>query len=201
MEKDKEQRKGISMPRTFASDLRGRQSVRATFKLTEGCIDAISIVAAHLGIKQKSLFDHLVEDTSSLSSIAREIQHVKLAKQARIQKTFVISRRSLSSLERISKNYDAPRDALVEYFVKRLLPIIANEREKHNKRKKMLGEIENHFKDGKKLLKKMRDSLGVDDPIYQKLEPVMMVYEKAYNNIDFFIEKGKSIEDFHLDTM
>jgi hypothetical protein len=202
MEKDKEQkqRRGISMPRTFASDLRGRQSVRATFKLTEGCIDAISIVAAHLGIKQKSLFDHLVEDASSLSSIAREIQHVKLAKQGRIQKTFVISRRSLSSLEIISKNYGAPRDALVEYFVQRLLPIIANEREKHNKRKEVLGEIENHFKKGKKLLKKMRDLLGVDDPIYQKLEPVMMVYEKAYNNIEFFIEKGKTIEDFHLDT-
>src|SRR5210317_303512 len=100
MEKDKEhnQTRGVSVPRTFASDLRGRQSVRATFKLTEGCIDAISIVAAHLGIKQKSLFDHLVEDTSSLSSIAREIKDVKLAKQARIQKTFVISRRSLSSL-------------------------------------------------------------------------------------------------------
>ena len=72
MENDKEhnQRRGVSEPRTFASDLRGRQSVRATFKLTEGCIDAISIVAAHLGIKQKSLFDHLVEDNSSLSSIA-----------------------------------------------------------------------------------------------------------------------------------
>ena len=203
MEKDKEhkQRRGVSVPRTFASDLRGRQSVRATFKLTEGCIDAISIVAAHLGIKQKSLFDHLVEDTSSLSSIAREIQHVKLANQARIQKTFVISRRSLSSLEKISQNCDAPRDALVEYFVKRLLPIIANEREKHNKRKDMLGEIENHFKKGNKLLKKMRSLLGVDDPIYQKLEPVMMVYEKAFNDIDFFIEKGKIIEDFHLDTM
>jgi len=203
MEKDKEQkqRRGISMPRTFASDLRGRQSVRATFKLTEGCIDAISIVAAHLGIKQKSLFDHLVEDASSLSSIAREIQHVKLAKQGRIQKTFVISRRSLSFLEKISKNYDAPRDALVEYFVQRLLPIIANEREKHNKRKEVLGEIENHFKKGKKILKKMRDLLGVDDPIYQKLEPVMMVYEKAYNNIEFFVEKGKTIEDFHLDTL
>ncbi len=203
MGKDKEhnQRRDVSVPRTFASDLRGRQSVRATFKLTEGCIDAISIVAAHLGIKQKSLFDHLVEDNSSLSSIAREIQDVKLAKQGRIQKTFVISRRSLSSLEKISQNCDAPRDALVEYFVKRLLPIIANEREKHNKRKDMLGEIENHFKKGNKLLKKMRDLLGVDDPIYQKLEPVMMVYEKAFNDIDFFIKKGKIIEDFHLDTM
>ena len=189
------------MPRTFVSDLRGRQSVRATFKLTEGCIDAISIVAAHLGIKQKSLFDHLVEDARSLSSIAREIQHVKLAKQGRIQKTFVISRRSLSSLDKVSKNFDAPRDALVEYSVQRLLPIIAKEREKHNKRKEMLGEIESHFKKGKTILKKMKDLLGVDDPIYQKLETVMTVYENAYNNIEFFIEKGKIIEDFQPDTL
>jgi len=203
MKKDQEQkqRRGISMPRTFVSDLRGRQSVRATFKLTEGCIDAISIVAAHLGIKQKSLFDHLVEDARSLSSIAREIQHVKLAKQGRIQKTFVISRRSLSSLDKVSKNFDAPRDALVEYSVQRLLPIIAKEREKHNKRKEMLGEIESHFKKGKTILKKMKDLLGVDDPIYQKLETVMTVYENAYNNIEFFIEKGKIIEDFQPDTL
>jgi len=203
MKKDQEQkqRRGIPMPRTFVSDLRGRQSVRATFKLTEGCIDAISIVAAHLGIKQKSLFDHLVEDARSLSSIAREIQHVKLAKQGRIQKTFVISRRSLSSLDKVSKNFDAPRDALVEYSVQRLLPIIAKEREKHNKRKEMLGEIESHFKKGKTILKKMKDLLGVDDPIYQKLETVMTVYENAYNNIEFFIEKGKIIEDFQPDTL
>ena len=71
-----EQTKGISLPKTFTSDLRGRQSVRATFKLSEGCIEAISIVAAHLGIKQKSLFDHLVEDARFLTSIAREIQNV-----------------------------------------------------------------------------------------------------------------------------
>ncbi|MEK6194066.1 MAG: hypothetical protein N2F24_07555, partial [Deltaproteobacteria bacterium] len=56
----------LSLPQARTSDLRGRQSVRATFKLTEACIGAISIVAAHLGIKQKSLFDHLVEDISTL---------------------------------------------------------------------------------------------------------------------------------------
>ena len=36
----------ISLPETSALDLRGKQSVRATFKLTEGCIDTINIVAA-----------------------------------------------------------------------------------------------------------------------------------------------------------
>ncbi|MFO7496112.1 MAG: hypothetical protein R6X05_10835, partial [Desulfobacterales bacterium] len=48
-----------SLPLAFSDDLRGRQSVRATFKLTESCINAIHIVAAHMGIKQKSLFDQL----------------------------------------------------------------------------------------------------------------------------------------------
>ena len=82
MKRDEERRlrRGPSLPRASTADLRGKQSVRATFKLTEGCIDAISIVAAHLGIKQKSLFDHLVEDDRSLRSIAREIQHLKIKK-------------------------------------------------------------------------------------------------------------------------
>ena len=203
MEKNEEKktRRGISLPRNFTSDLRGRQSVRATFKLSEGCIDAISIVAAHLGIKQKSLFDHLVEDARSLKSIAREIQNIKLIKQDRIQKTFVISRRSLSSLDKVSKSYNAPRDVLVEYSVQRLLPIIAMERQKHDKRKKMLDKIASHFMEGDKLLNKVRDILGVEDPVYQRLKTVMAVYESTYHNIESFIEKGKIIEDFQPDVL
>ena len=52
----------MDIPLPSPEDLRGRQSVRATFKLSSRAIDALSIVAAHLGIKQKSLFDHLIED-------------------------------------------------------------------------------------------------------------------------------------------
>jgi len=203
MEKDEKQerRKGLSLPGTSTADLRGRQSVRATFRLTEGCIDAISIVAAHLGIKQKSLFDHLVEDTGSLKSIAREIQRVKLSKHGRIQKTFVISRRSLSSLDNVSKNFDTPRDALVEFSVQRLLPVIARERAKHDKRKEMLVEIATHFKKGVKLLGKIEDLLGVDDPLHSKFESVMAIYENAYSNIESFIDRGKIIEEFQEDIM
>ena len=49
----------LSVSNPPALDLRGRQSVRATFRLSEDCIDAISILSAQLGIKQKSVFDHL----------------------------------------------------------------------------------------------------------------------------------------------
>ena len=94
-------------------DLRGRQSVRATFRLSEACIDAISILSAQLGIKQKSIFDHLLENAKVLKSMASELENTKFDPHERIQKTFVISRRSLSFLDTISSKHNAPRDALV----------------------------------------------------------------------------------------
>jgi hypothetical protein len=191
----------FSLPLASTSDLKGKQSVRATFRLTGGCIDAISIVAAQLGIKQKSLFDHLAEDIQSLESIAREIKNKKLEKQNRTQKTFVISRRSLSSLEEISKLFNASRDALVEHSIQRLLPIINKEREKHEKRKVFLARITNHFKEGEKILNDIKKQLGDDDPIINKFEMVISGYETAKSNIKTFIERGKSIEDFDSDTM
>lgn len=196
-----EQTDNISLPKTFTSDLRGRQSVRATFKLSEGCIEAISIVAAHLGIKQKSLFDHLVEDARTLKSIAHEIQNIKLTKQGRIQKTFVISRRSLLSLENVSKNFNAPRDALVELSVQRLLPVIAKEREKHGKRKKMLNEITKHLEEGERLLSSAKGMFGAEDMMSIKLESVMTAYRNAYHHIASFIERGKIIEEFQPEDL
>ena len=185
-----------SLPQATTSDLRDRQSVRATFKLTEACIDAISIVAAHLGIKQKSLFDHLLEDSSALNLIAREIKNIDLNKRSRIQKTYVISRKTLRLLEEVSKIYNAPRDALVELSVLRLLPVIEKEREKHEKRKELLVELTKHYRAGEKILAKTRESLGAEDPVFTKLQHAMAVYESAYSTIKSYIEKGKLIEEF-----
>lgn len=184
----------ISNPSTMA--LRGRQSVRATFRLSEGCIDAISILAAQLGIKQKSIFDHLMEDAQILKDMASELEHSEFDRHERIQKTYVISRRSLSFLDTVSSEYDAPRDALVETSIRRLLPIIANERKKHEKRKVILTEISNHFQMGRKLLSKAEEMLGTDDQIVNNLKTAMSVYENVLNDISGFIERGKIIEKF-----
>jgi len=186
----------ILLPRASQTDLRGRQSVRTTFKLTERTIDAVSIVATHLGIKQKSLFDHLIEDVQSLCSIADEIKHGTFPKISRVQKTYVISRKSLSSLEQISKNYDAPRDALIEYSVQRLLPIIRKELEKHRKRKKILDELVKFQAIGEKILMESKAFLGADDPVHTHLESAMGGVRNAFRKIDTFIERGKRIEDF-----
>ncbi|MGD2127512.1 MAG: hypothetical protein PVG99_15650 [Desulfobacteraceae bacterium] len=189
-----EQRDTLSQP--SSSDLRGRQSVRATFRLSEKAIEAVSILSVHLGIKQKSLFDHLLEDRASLDRIAKEIQSGKIEQQSRLQKTYVLSRKTLSCLDRTSKSFDTPRDVLVEYSIRRLLPLITQERDKHQKRKEILEELGEYLRQSKKVLQKSKELLGQDDPVHDKLESAMKALFSAYTHIESFVERGRMIEDF-----
>jgi len=184
------------IPRPSSADLRGRQSVRATFKLSERAIDAMSIVAVHLGIKQKSLFDHLIEDIQSLNLIAREVESERFGALNRVQKTFVISRKTLSNLDETSKRFNAPRDALVEYSIQRLMPVITRERERHRKRKEILRDMNEHLENGLEILKKSRSLLGEEDPVSVKLESAMRSLVNAQGYVRVFVEKGKIIEEF-----
>lgn len=188
-----------SIGATF-DDLRGRQSVRATFKLTNDCIEAISIVAAQLGIKQKSLFDHLFQDTDALRIIARKYKDARLQAANRIQKTFVMSRNSLLSLEDIARHFNAPRDVLIEISVQRLLPIITTERQRYARRKAIFSKIERHLEDGRKLLNKAYSELGEDDLLTERLTAAMSMYESAFKQMAAFIERGKAIEAFEPET-
>ena len=107
MEKEKKKRHyiDISLPQPSSRDLRGRQSVRATFKLTQRAIEAMSAVSIHLGIKQKSLFDHLIDDINALEIIAQEVDIQKIEAPRRIQKTYVLSRKTLSCLDQAAKEF------------------------------------------------------------------------------------------------
>ena len=180
---------------TFA-ELRGRQSVRATFKLTNNCIEAISIVAAMLGIKQKSLFDHLFEDTDILSSIAEKFNNARLQTVNRTQKTYVMSRNALISLDDIAKHFNAPRDVLIEISVQRLLPIITKERKRYETRKAIFAKIGRHLDAGRKLLNSAYAELGEEDQLTDRLTAAMGMYESAYKQMAGFMERGKGIEAF-----
>ena len=184
------------LPRTSSADLRGRQSVRATFKLSERAIEAMSIVAVHLGIKQKSLFDHLIEDVQSLKLIARDMESERFSALSRIQKTFVISRKTLSCLDETSKRFNAPRDALVEYSIQRLIPVINRERERHRTRKEILGDMTELLENGLELLQKSRSLLGEEDPVSVKFETAMRSLVNTQSHVKDFVEKGEIIEAF-----
>lgn len=192
---DKKQ-SGFALPSALTSDLKGKQSVRATFKLSPKAIEALSIVSVQLGIKQKSLFDHLMDDLRSLEAIAREIDAQGFGHLARVQKTYVLSRKTLSSLEAASKSFAASRDMLVEYSIQRLLPLIDQEREKHKRRKTVLSAMEKLFEKELALLNDAEKLLGMDDPVYQRLEASVAACRLACENIRNFVERGKPIENF-----
>jgi len=84
----------------------------------------------------------------------------------------------------------------VEYSIKRLIPVIAEEREKHRKRKEVLGEMREYQRQGAKILKKSKELLGEDDPVYDELKTAMAVSNNARLNIESFVKKGEIIEDF-----
>jgi hypothetical protein len=186
----------VDLPQPDAAELRGRQSVRATFKLSARAIDALSIVAMHLGIKQKSLFDHLIEDVQTLNVIAKEVEAEGFKSLSRVQKTFVISRRTLASLDEISRQFRAPRDALVEYSIQRLLPVLQREREKHRRRKMLLVEIDRHYQQGVTLLEQSVSELGEDDPVSGRLAAAMEAYTAVRDQIAHFVAKADAIEEF-----
>lgn len=177
-------------------DLRGRQSVRTTFKLSERCIDALSILAGQMGIKQKSLFDHLVDDAQALETIAREYGESNHLKSRRVAKTYVISRRSLDNLEQISARYNTPRDVLVEFSIERILPLIEQEKEKHARRKEIFTALTDQLKESLQLLEKAERDLGEEDPLVQEMRSIVRTSGAGFKRILSFIEKGKRIEDF-----
>ncbi|MBW2654332.1 MAG: hypothetical protein JRC91_05175 [Deltaproteobacteria bacterium] len=183
-------------PGSTLFDLRGKQSVRATFKLSQKSIDAIGLVAIHMGIKQKSLFDHIIEDIDALDSLAKTIRIKQFKKISRKQKTFVLSRRTIEALEVISQAYEIPRDALVEYSIEKLGSIINAEKARHEERKILLKNIIDHFTRGKSFYKKAVAMLGKDDPFCRRFEKAIFACQKTEDELTNFIKKSKALEEF-----
>jgi hypothetical protein len=177
-------------------DLRGKQSVRATFKLSQKAIDSIGLVAIHMGIKQKSLFDHIIEDMAALSDIAKTIRIRQFKKIPRRQKTFVLSRKTIDALSAISETYDMPRDALVEYSIKKLESVIMAEKLRHQERKKLHGQMAAHFMAGEALFEHATKVLGVDDPFCRRFEKAVAMTRKTTREVNDFLEKSKVLENF-----
>ena len=188
----------LTLPKTTSGAIRGKQSVRATFKLTENCIKAITIVAIHLGIKQKSLFDHLIEDTEALKQIAESSQQQPPTENPVVAKTFVISRNSMEVLKKMSEEYEISRESLIELSVQRLKPIIAKEQFVHEERKKFIKQINEHLRQGKKIQEKINKTFGSNDIIHQKYDQIIVNYEHILHEIQRYIDKSRNIETYEL---
>lgn len=176
-------------------DLKKRQSVRTTFKLPQEVIDLLGVMAGQLGIKQKSILDQLTEDTALLHKLAREANPAPDDAAIRRSKTFVISRSALQSINNVARIQKIQRDIVVEVSIKRLLPIIAAEREKHNSRKALVKEMKEHMEVGDALSRKARKLLGNNDEICGILEDQVNLAKKNIATADALVAKGTHMEN------
>ncbi len=180
------------------SELRGKQSVRTTFRLPQRSIMALSVLATQLGIKQKSLFDHISEDLEVLRACAAAAEAVDAAdtREQAVAKTYVISRKTLENLERVAAGCSASRDALVISSIERIMPLLLQEQQKHWQRKKILAETGSWLEAGIDLFQRSRKELGDDDPAVVELAAMLNGAQRAFANLESMVEKGKRIEDF-----
>ncbi len=190
-----------TLPKMSAMALKGKQSVRTSFKLSDACIHAISIVTTQLGIKHRSLFDYLVEDAESLETIAKEIVNRNHTPDGGIQKSYIISRGALSILDTKCQRLNISRDALIELSVRRLLPIIEKEIESQRRRKDMFELVQNHYQDTKTVMGRIKDTVGVEDPIYKAFQNTLTTCKLVRAQINDIIVKGKVMEEFDPDSL
>lgn len=174
-----------------ADTLRGRQSVRATFKLPAQIIDLLSLAAHQLGLKQKSLFDQLVENREILEQVAAGVAEYTPSAEQRQQKTYVLSRNSLVTLDVVAKSYGVPRDLLVEISINRLLPVISSEQEKQQQRKLVLAEIENFVSQGWDLLARTEQSLGSEDAVTRQLSLLLVQFERNIEHLRDMVDRER----------
>ena len=99
-------------------------------------------------------------------------------------------------MEIISKAYDTPRDALVEYSIKRLESVIIAEKKRHEKRKELFKEVVANWDEGLKILQTSRETLGEEDPFCRNLERALTACLRTKKELASFIEKSSIIEEY-----
>lgn len=178
-----------------ADALRGRQSVRATFRLPTEMVSLLSIAASHLGLKQKSLFDQLVENRQVLEQVATSAEGYQPSADRRQQKTYVLSRNSLA-LDLVARTHGLARDLLVEISISRLLPVLSAEQERQQNRKAVLVELEEYWQEGRVLLARTGERLGSEDPATRQLAALVGQCERVVRELRDQVERGRAMEDY-----
>jgi hypothetical protein len=156
----------------------------------------LSVAASQLGLKQKSLFDQLVEDREVLEQLAQMADRSQSAETQRQQKTFVVSRNALLSLESVAKTCGLPRDLLVELSIQRLVPVLTSEQEKQRKRSDMLGQLQSVCQQSERLWRQAVELLGEDDQAVRLLAGVHLHCQRVASELSQVVEQGKELERY-----
>lgn len=151
-------------------ELKAKQSVRTTFRLAEKTINLLKVAAKHLGIKQKTLLDQLLEDEKALAILAEDATAQSRAEHRCRPKTLVLSKKALDQIETAASRHEIPRDVLIELSVDRLASYIDALAQTHAKRRALMAELEHCQEQITEVLDRAGMMLPEDDAFRDKLK-------------------------------
>ena len=79
----------------------------------------------------------------------------------------------------------------MEFSIERILPLIEQEKEKHEMRKSLLHKLQKFSDEGVAMLKKAESALGADDPVFVETLKMMHHVVCCRETVEGFVEKGK----------
>ncbi|NNK92981.1 MAG: hypothetical protein HKP41_01380 [Desulfobacterales bacterium] len=165
------------------NELIAKQSARTTFKLSEKTSNLLKVAAKHLGIKQKTLLDQLLEDKKALNILADDaITYARNDHKCR-PKTMVLSQKALDQIETVSSYREIPRDYLVELSVARLASYFNSSAKTHEKRGLLMEELDRHNSQLIDLFNRNERMLHKDDAFWVRFKTLTEITHKQVEKI------------------
>lgn len=209
-----------SLSGAYPTDLRDRQSVRTTFKISQDSVETIGILAKHHGVSFKEIFDNLStqflkerflkklanKEELEQAPLLQQLAHIAEKYMAQkgdqyadrqkglVRKSQVVSRGALRTLNEVSKEYQIPRDLLVDWSLvimrDKFEKDIKATREKYQEAYEIIAELNSHASNA---VEKLWELLDPDDPILERFASVGAVLEDLHSAIKSNLDNGTPI--------
>lgn len=180
---------------------------RTTFRITKEANEAMNWLVEHYGTTLKSVLDLLCFNVPSardaepgkdtfLFSVIRQSRDFDFKKLNRsVRRTMVVSKKSLTVLNNVSKKVKIQRDLLVDRGVLFLKLVVETSQEEEKKKHAEAYEmIDQFYTTAEDLEDKLDQMLGDDDPIVKRFGYVIIILDNLHSAIKAEMEKGEPID-------
>jgi hypothetical protein len=182
-----------------SAQIKDRQSVRTTVKLSLDAFDALSWLSDYWNVPQKEIIDLALQEAEKLLESHGTAEVVEIAKaqsnSERKRKTLVMSQSSRKRLNRLADSHDVSRDNWLALAISFANAMTKKRIEKH---KKVLGRIQAYLDKGEELEEEIRSEVGSDDPVFEGFGLVVTSLMNLVDEIETEIEGGDPIHTSHL---
>jgi len=182
--------KSNNLNRVSKTSLSEKQSVRTTFKISENCINAIDWLLKTNNLKPKELFDIICSNNDLVNLAAESAEKDNKNNSVKhTRKTFVISKRVLSLLNKKSKDDKGKliiqRDLIVEKLVLLFKALLEKHTEEEKKKEEKAQSIISDFwTKAEEIEKQLKNLLDDDNPILERFGLVIVLVMNLVSAIE-----------------